>query len=87
MVGFPAAACTGDQYVAARLQQVDEFLRTRKVPRSMAERIHGYFTFILRRQVSHEQNTIMNGECRTTAADGFCVGLVSYMSQWAGSFD
>ena len=51
----------GHTYIAQRLQQVDDFMRQRKVPGAMAERVHNYYNYILRRQVSSEQSFIMEG--------------------------
>jgi hypothetical protein len=48
-------------YIAQRQQQVDDFLRQRKVPAAMAERVHNYYNYILHRQVSSEQSFIMEG--------------------------
>ncbi len=50
-----------DAYIAQRLAQVDEFMRQRKVPVAIAERVHNYYNYILQRQLSSEQSFIMEG--------------------------
>lgn len=57
------SALPDDTYISQRLAQVDELMRQRKVPAAMAERVHNYYNYILRRQLSSEQSFIMEGGC------------------------
>jgi hypothetical protein len=52
----------GDSHVTAKLDQVDELLRSRSVPGRLAERVHNFFAFSLRRQMDSEHSLMMKGE-------------------------
>ncbi len=49
-------------------------MRQRKVPAAMAERVHNYYNYILRRQVSSEQSFIMEGGCLGVGGQAGIVG-------------
>ena len=63
---------SGDSQVTAKLDQVDELLRSRSVPGRLAQRVHNFFAFSLRRQMDSEHTSVMNGK-----QDMPCTGAVT----------
>lgn len=60
------------------MQAVEDFLRQRKVPPNLAERVRTFFNYILSRQIIVEETSIINGreECHIESMQFYLLLLI-----------